>query len=65
MTGMDTSKAKPGQYTCPMDPEVISDTPGKCPKCGMPLELVPATAEMSGHSGSEMETSPAKPVPGW
>ena len=24
-------------YTCPMHPEVISDTPGKCPKCGMTL----------------------------
>src|SRR5438034_10021776 len=26
------------QYVCPMDPEVISDTPGPCPKCGMALE---------------------------
>jgi hypothetical protein len=25
------------QYTCPMHPEVISDTPGKCPKCKMAL----------------------------
>ena len=25
------------QYTCPMHPEVISDKPGKCPKCGMDL----------------------------
>lgn len=25
-------------YTCPMDPEVISDKPGECPKCGMYLE---------------------------
>lgn len=24
-------------YTCPMHPEVKSDTPGKCPKCGMNL----------------------------
>ncbi len=24
-------------YTCPMDPEVTSDKPGKCPKCGMDL----------------------------
>ena len=24
-------------YTCPMHPEVISDTPGQCPKCGMDL----------------------------
>jgi multidrug efflux pump subunit AcrA (membrane-fusion protein) len=25
-------------YTCPMDPDVISDKPGDCPKCGMRLE---------------------------
>ncbi|WP_160139934.1 multicopper oxidase domain-containing protein [Chryseobacterium sp. c4a] len=24
-------------YTCPMHPEVTSDKPGKCPKCGMEL----------------------------
>ncbi|HEX4373047.1 MAG TPA: heavy metal-binding domain-containing protein [Puia sp.] len=24
-------------YTCTMHPEVISDKPGKCPKCGMEL----------------------------
>lgn len=26
------------QYTCPMHPEIIEDTPGDCPKCGMALE---------------------------
>ena len=31
---MDTTKTV---YTCPMHPEVISDKPGKCPKCGMTL----------------------------
>jgi len=25
------------QYTCPMHPEVVSDAPGSCPKCGMDL----------------------------
>jgi len=26
-------------YTCPMHPDVISDKPGECPKCGMDLEV--------------------------
>ncbi len=26
------------EFTCPMDPEVRSAQPGKCPKCGMKLE---------------------------
>lgn len=24
-------------YTCPMHPDVVSDQPGKCPRCGMNL----------------------------
>jgi len=31
------------EYTCPMHPEVISKTPGNCPKCGM--KLVPKKDE--------------------
>ncbi len=26
------------EYICPMDPEVVRDRPGPCPKCGMALE---------------------------
>jgi hypothetical protein len=47
-TAPPAKKDKPGEadkpkkpsaavYTCPMDPEVTSDKPGKCPKCGMKL----------------------------
>ncbi|MDJ1634784.1 heavy metal translocating P-type ATPase [Agrobacterium rhizogenes] len=34
-------------YTCPMHPEVVSDHPGDCPKCGMALEPmgIPAADE--------------------
>ena len=32
--------AKPGQFICPMCPGVVSDEPGDCPKCGMPLEQI-------------------------
>ena len=33
-----------GKYVCPMHPEVVSDKPGSCPKCGMALELVRPSA---------------------
>ena len=32
-----TKKQMAIAYTCPMHPEVTSDKPGKCPKCGMDL----------------------------
>ena len=32
-----TSGAQAHQYTCPMHPEVVTDKPGTCPKCGMEL----------------------------
>ncbi len=31
-------------YTCPMHPEVVRDRPGACPKCGMALEPMVASA---------------------
>lgn len=34
-----SKKQVSGKYTCPMHPEVVSDQPGTCPKCGMALEL--------------------------
>src|SRR5438552_1123972 len=33
------------KYTCPMHPEVVSDRPGSCPKCGMALEPLEVAAE--------------------
>src|SRR5579859_1372624 len=32
------SAQPPVDFICPMDPEVRSAQPGKCPKCGMKLE---------------------------
>jgi len=32
-----TEPTGPVKYTCTMHPEVVSDQPGKCPKCGMTL----------------------------
>jgi hypothetical protein len=43
----DTSTKQ--MYTCTMHPEVISDKPGKCPKCGMTL--------VEKKSGNKMDSS--------
>lgn len=32
-------------YTCPMHPEILSDKPGKCPKCGMELVQKSSSSE--------------------
>ena len=47
---MDTSSAAPAVaetiYTCPMHPEIRSNVPGNCPKCGMALEpMMPSTED--------------------
>lgn len=39
------------KYTCPMHPEVVSDQPGKCPKCGMTL----VKQSPSDHSSMNMD----------
>jgi len=43
-------------YTCTMHPEVQSDKPGKCPKCGMELVEVkntkPDSIQQTQHSDS-------------
>ena len=33
----ESQKMSAAVYTCTMHPEVHSDKPGKCPKCGMEL----------------------------
>ena len=37
---------KPGQWTCPMHPEIVRDGPGSCPICGMALEPVMPSAKV-------------------
>jgi len=36
-------KNSSGSYTCPMHPEVVRDSPGACPICGMDLEPMMVT----------------------
>lgn len=37
------------KYTCPMHPQIISDTPGKCPICGMDLVPIAGTQNQAGE----------------
>jgi len=53
-------KAAAVVYSCPMHPEVKSNKPGRCPKCGMNLRLLKAgAAASSGHDGHEHDAAPA------
>ncbi len=61
--GAGTSKADrrtpTGKYVCPMHPEVVSDEPGDCPKCGMALERNPAW--VAPTAGQTIYTCPMHP----
>jgi hypothetical protein len=49
-------------YTCPMHPDVMSDTPGKCPKCAMTLVRT-RRPEMAEYD-VKLSTTPALVKPG-
>ncbi len=44
-------------YTCKMHHEVISDKPGKCPKCGMDLVKKETIAKDSSMQGMKMDST--------
>jgi len=55
-----------GQYTCPMHPQILRSTPGRCPECGMqlvksaaaPSGQTPATEPGGGCCGSRTQNAP-------
>jgi len=51
----DSGQAELGHqvWTCPMDPEVVSDKPGRCPKCRMALERKAPTEPSKGMTTGE------------
>jgi Cu(I)/Ag(I) efflux system membrane fusion protein len=52
-------------WTCPMDPQIVQDHPGKCPLCGMnlvPLEKTSTEPSGSASSSVEMESGKKGPV---
>jgi CopA family copper-resistance protein len=48
-------------YTCPMHPEIKSDKPGNCPKCGM--KLVPQKPKVSKPATSKPGTKSSTTTP--
>jgi len=46
-------------YTCPMHKEVIEMKPGKCPKCGMTLEILDMDNYKHHPSGSSQGAQPS------
>ena len=50
---MKSENNKSKEYTCPMHPEIISDKPGKCSKCGMDLVPMDKMGKGGGHENHD------------
>lgn len=45
----DVGEPAQALYVCPMHPDVVSDRPGKCPRCGMALKEEPVETVEPHH----------------
>jgi hypothetical protein len=53
--GAENKQEKKQKYTCPMHPEVVTDHPGNCPKCGM--KVVPIKESKRSTHNAQLSTS--------
>lgn len=58
-----TPDAGAPRYTCPMHPEVVSETPDSCPKCGMKLVLRSATDKKVPPPAAPSKQPPSTSAP--
>ncbi|GAA4346264.1 hypothetical protein GCM10023185_00580 [Hymenobacter saemangeumensis] len=59
-TAADAAHSGAHTYTCPMHPEVVSDKPGDCPKCGMHLEHTDGAVSNGKTYSMAFSTTPAQ-----
>ena len=55
-----SQRKRAARYACPMHPEVTSNRPGKCPKCGMALRVVEDEPEAASVSDTLKATTDDK-----
>ena len=52
-TTVDSKSSEKAVYTCTMHPEVRSDKPGDCPKCGMALVKMETADSTQMHNHAD------------